>query len=65
MAKKPRAGMGAGGHCVCLGCGTRLPHRNGVRCLDVRCPQCGKAMLREGGEHHRKAIERQQGKNGD
>jgi NAD-dependent SIR2 family protein deacetylase len=50
--------MGSGGYCVCLKCGEKVPHRRGIRCLDERCPQCGKAMVREGGAHHREALER-------
>jgi len=43
--------MGAGGFCICPKCETRLPHRDGVRCQDERCPQCGAKLLREGSEH--------------
>ena len=43
--------MGAGGFCICPKCETKLPHLDGVRCQDERCPQCGAKMLREGSEH--------------
>ncbi len=39
-------------------CGTRIPHREGIPCRTERCPECGAAMLREGSEHHRLALER-------
>ena len=50
--------LGAVGFCVCMPCGTRIPHRAGVPCRDEHCPGCGAAMLREGSEHHRLAVER-------
>lgn len=58
MARKGHGGMGAGGSCICLGCGTKIPHRSGTPCLQERCPKCGKAMVREGSEHHRAALAR-------
>ncbi len=45
-------GMGSAGNCVCLGCGTTKAHSSGVPCREERCPKCGKAMVREGSEHH-------------
>ena len=62
MVDKRRSGMGPDGDCVCLGCGSRVPHRRGVPCMEERCPHCGKAMLREGGEHHQEAISRRREK---
>ena len=50
--------LAEGGFCVCLHCGTRIPHRAGIPCRTERCPSCGTAMLREGSEHHRLALER-------
>lgn len=50
---------GPHGHCICLGCGARKPHTPGVRCLDERCPKCGKAMVREGSSHHHAYLEKQ------
>jgi hypothetical protein len=26
--------------------------------MEERCPECGKAMLREGGRHHQDAVRR-------
>jgi len=51
-------GMGAGGDCICLACGTKVPHRPGVPCREERCPGCGRAMLRENSPHHQAAIEK-------
>ena len=39
--------LGAGGNCVCPGCGKKLPHQQGVPCTQVKCPGCGAAMTRE------------------
>ncbi len=58
MDKNKQGGRGPSGYCVCANCGTRIPHRSGTPCLEERCPKCGKALLREGGEHHRAALER-------
>ena len=58
MDKKRQGGMGSGGYCVCVKCGARVPHRSGKPCLEERCPNCGKALVREGGDHHRAALER-------
>lgn len=40
------------GFCVCVYCGTKIPHVKGEPCREVKCPQCGKIMLREGFYHH-------------
>ncbi|HOW57689.1 MAG TPA: hypothetical protein PKZ12_06785 [Smithellaceae bacterium] len=39
--------MGAGGNCLCPGCGHRQPHKRGVPCTQVQCPKCKKTMIRE------------------
>ena len=39
--------FGPGGFCVCAACGERRPHRQGEKCTKLRCPQCGKPMIRE------------------
>lgn len=54
--------MGRGGNCICPACEVRVPHQAGRPCAEERCPQCGKRMLREHGEHHRRYQEKQQGK---
>jgi hypothetical protein len=45
---RARAGQGAGMPeiCVCPACGAQNPHELGIPCLQVKCPQCGKAMVR-------------------
>jgi len=40
-------GFGSGGNCVCAGCGRKIPHERGVKCTTVRCPDCGRPMIRE------------------
>lgn len=47
-----RHDVGTGGFCICPKCETRVPHRDGIRCLEERCPQCGAKMLREGSQHY-------------
>lgn len=50
--------LGPGGYCVCPKCGTRVPHRRGVRCEEERCPACAARMLREGSHHHQLWLEK-------
>lgn len=61
MASPRGQGLGSGGMCICVACGTRVPHRQGVPCQEERCPKCGKAMLREGSPHHQKAAPKKRG----
>jgi hypothetical protein len=44
----PGTGPGAGmtDVCVCPACGAKAPHERGIPCLQVKCPQCGKSMVR-------------------
>jgi predicted Fe-Mo cluster-binding NifX family protein len=35
------------GYCVCPQCGRREPHKRGVPCTTMKCPNCGNAMARE------------------
>jgi len=39
--------FGTGGFCVCAQCGEKLPHQRGVKCTTLKCPKCGKTMIRE------------------
>jgi len=39
--------FGTGGFCVCAKCGEKLPHQRGVKCTKLKCPKCGKTMIRE------------------
>ncbi|HAK44843.1 MAG TPA: hypothetical protein DCO79_02830 [Spirochaeta sp.] len=40
-------GYGSGGYCVCAKCGVKVPHSQGVSCTELKCPECGKTMIRE------------------
>jgi hypothetical protein len=51
---------GPGGYCICLHCGTRKRHEAGVRCVEARCPNCGKALVREGSGHHLTYLKRRE-----
>lgn len=47
-----RLGSGGGGYgptgdCICVRCGTRVPHPQGVSCTSIQCPACGMTMVRE------------------
>lgn len=39
--------FGIGGYCVCAKCGAKVPHRQGEKCTTLKCPECGKPMIRE------------------
>ncbi len=39
--------FGAGGFCVCAGCGKKVPHERGLKCTKLKCPECGRTMIRE------------------
>jgi len=39
--------FGPGGFCICAKCGAKTAHRQGVKCTDLKCPQCGHTMVRE------------------
>ncbi len=39
--------FGAGGQCICAGCGKKAPHQRGQKCTDLKCPDCGRTMIRE------------------
>ncbi len=39
--------FGVGGFCVCNKCGTKVSHQQGVKCTDLKCPDCGHTMIRE------------------
>ena len=61
-AVKRQGKMGSGGYCVCTGCGHREPHRSGSPCMQQKCPECGKVMLREGSDHHKTLLEKKKKK---
>jgi len=62
MDRHERQGLGARGNCICLKCGTKIPHHRGIPCLEERCPKCGAALVREGSPHHRQRVEAGVGK---
>lgn len=39
--------FGLGGFCVCVKCGEKTPHQQGEKCTTIKCPKCGKTMIRE------------------
>ena len=40
-------GIGVGGECVCTACGVVQPHKTGVPCYEMKCPECGAPMQRK------------------
>ncbi|MBU8920492.1 MAG: hypothetical protein KOO63_01410 [Bacteroidales bacterium] len=40
-------GFGPGGFCVCASCGHKVAHAQGTKCTSLKCPECGKPMVRE------------------
>jgi ribosomal protein S26 len=38
---------GPGGYCICVKCGYKMPHDQGVKCTEIKCPECGHTMVRE------------------
>ncbi len=64
MAGEGRNRMGPSGYCVCASCGYRKPHVAGVPCLEEKCPHCGKALMREGSEHYKSAVEKKKRREG-
>ncbi len=55
-------GYGPAGYCICLRCGYRVPKQPGVPCREMRCPNCGAVLVREGGYHHQLFLEKTKGK---
>jgi len=39
--------LGPGGFCVCVKCGEKISHQQGVKCTTIKCPECGHTMIRE------------------
>jgi len=46
------------GNCICINCGTIVPHKPGNPCREQKCPKCGRAMLRENGYHHQLYLQK-------
>jgi predicted Fe-Mo cluster-binding NifX family protein len=38
---------GPGGMCLCPACGEKAAHQQGTPCMQMKCPKCGAAMVRE------------------
>lgn len=38
------SGTGVGNVCICPACGAKAPHKRGIPCFQINCPQCGKPM---------------------
>jgi ribosomal protein S26 len=38
---------GPGGYCLCVKCGTKIEHDRGLKCTEIKCPNCGHTMVRE------------------
>ena len=45
--KNKGGAFGTGGYCVCAKCGKKIPHQQGVKCTDIKCPNCNHTMIRE------------------
>ena len=58
MKDARKRGGGPSGACICLKCGTKLPHRADTPCMETRCPRCDATMVREGSEHHLRFLEK-------
>jgi len=48
--------LGPAGTCICPGCGFKEAKQPGVPCRDKSCPNCGRKLLREDGEHYQKVL---------
>jgi hypothetical protein len=57
--------QGPAGFCICLRCGHRQPHVAGTPCRDVKCPQCGARLIREGSAHHQAYLDKEKKKKGN
>jgi len=45
--KNKGGAMGVGGYCICAKCGTKILHKQDVKCTTIKCPDCGTTMIRE------------------
>ena len=39
--------FGTGGFCICTKCSEKVPHKRGIKCTTLKCPECGDTMIRE------------------
>lgn len=65
MQSHQKTGLGSGGFCICPKCSEKIPHQRGLPCQEVKCPNCGAKMVREGSYHHNLIEEKKRGKSGD
>jgi ribosomal protein S26 len=47
LGRNKGGAFGPGGFCVCARCGEKIPHQQGIKCTSLKCPNCGKTMIRE------------------
>ena len=47
LGRNQGGAFGPGGYCVCAKCGEKIPHQQGTKCTDIKCPKCGHTMVRE------------------
>jgi hypothetical protein len=40
-------GFGPTGQCICLKCGYKEDHKSGIKCTNLKCPECGHVMARK------------------
>lgn len=45
--KNKGGAFGPGSYCLCVKCGHKVPHQQGVKCTEIKCPECGHTMVRE------------------
>lgn len=39
-------GLGSDSTCFCISCNKSFPHQRGLPCSEMKCPQCGKRLVR-------------------
>lgn len=44
--KNKGGAFGTGGNCICVKCGTKVSHQQGIKCTTLKCPDCGHSMIR-------------------
>ncbi len=59
MSGQNRHNMGGGGNCICPKCDYKVAHKSGIPCQDERCPNCNAKLLREGSNHHKMFLNKQ------
>ena len=40
-------GYSESSNCECAKCGAKIPHQQGVKCTESKCPECGNTMVNE------------------